>query len=115
MFSFCLIQSFQVCYFSCFFLQLSISPCYLLYVAPFFLFFLYINFVLNCFLIQERDSYRRQVGDLMATCEYQEARMEGKEAKEGERNWDRRSLRRKNKDKVRKRAEEEIKNVSVTS
>jgi len=51
----------------------------------------------------------------MATCEYQEARMEGKEAKEGERNWDRRSLRRKNKDKVRKRAEDEIKNVSVTS
>ena len=51
----------------------------------------------------------------MATCEYQEARMEGKEGKEGERNWDRRSLRRKNKDKVRKRAEDEIKNVSVTS
>ena len=41
--------------------------------------------------------------------------MEGKEGKEGERNWDRRSLRRKNKDKVRKRAEDEIKNVSVTS
>ena len=86
-----------------------------MYVAPISSFFPYINFVFNCFLIQERDSYRRQVSDLMATCEYQEARMEGKEAKEGERNWDRRSLRRKNKDKVRKRAEDEIKNVSVTS
>ena len=34
--------------------------------------------------------------------------MEGKEVEEGERNWDRRSLRRKNKDKVRKRAEDEM-------